>query len=80
MSGDLDPDAADRLRALGLRIRTVRVERRLSPIELASAIGVPPHRFAAVEAGREEIAVDDLFQIAAALGMTAAELVAPLDG
>jgi XRE family aerobic/anaerobic benzoate catabolism transcriptional regulator len=67
----------DLLAALGRRVRALRAERGTSRAALAEEAGLSPRFLAEVEAGRGNISVRRLADLARALGTTAAAL---LDG
>lgn len=62
-------------RALALRIRTFRKQRRLSQERLGAAAGLSGKFIGEVERGEKSISVDSLYRVARGLGSTLAELV-----
>jgi len=68
-------------RALGLRIRTFRKQRRLSQERLGDAASLSGKFIGEVERGEKSISVDSLYRVAQGLDSTLAELVGlPDDG
>jgi len=60
---------------VGLRIQRARIERGLTQEQLALLSGVSRNVLMDVEHGRRSILLDRIFDIAKALGLTAAELL-----
>lgn len=65
-------------RAVGARIRAVRIERGMTQEALALASGVTRNVLIDVEHGRRGLLYERLFDIAAALGVAAADLMVQL--
>lgn len=66
----------DRLKALGLAIREARRAQHLSQEKLAELAKLHRNFVGLVERAESQIAIDSLFAIADALGMTASTLLA----
>lgn len=64
-----------RRKRVGLRIQRARIDRGLTQEQLALLSGVSRNVLMDVEHGRRSILLDRIFDIAKALGMTAAELL-----
>lgn len=64
-------------RELGERIRQARSAKRVSQQDLAVSTGLTRTSIANVEAGRQRLPVDRLFDISIALGVDAASLLPP---
>lgn len=64
---------------IGLRIRSRRLDLRLSQVSLADAIGVTFQQVQKYEKGQNRISAAMLIKIASVLGLTAAELMPNLD-
>lgn len=67
----------DPKRALGLRIKELRVEHALTQEELADRSGLFRTYMSRIESGRANPTLTMLFQIAAAFGVDPRELLAP---
>ncbi len=67
------PDAADV--ALGRRLRSLRVRRRLSQTALGEVLGVSFQQIQKYERGAHRIRVSQLGRLAEALGVSAAEFL-----
>lgn len=68
------PSAAPVKLALGRRIRSLRRTRALTQEALAERAGVHPTYLAGIERGERNPALENLYAIAAALGVKLAEL------
>lgn len=70
-----DPVLAGQLRAIGDNIHELRRERGLTQEALADAAGLHRTYIGSVERGERNLAVGNLFALAAALGVTITELI-----
>jgi transcriptional regulator with XRE-family HTH domain len=70
----------DELARLGVAVRNLREECRLSPSELAGSAGVPEHRVRALEDGRLDPDYVLLVRLAKALGVRPSALVLRAEG
>ena len=75
----VDPDAAGFLRALGDRVRLLRVSRRLTQAELAAHTEMSRNFISLLEHGTHGIDVLRLRALAAFFDLTVAELLSDLD-
>jgi transcriptional regulator with XRE-family HTH domain len=66
-------------RILAENLRLIRLQRRIPQDELAHLVGLDRSYFGAVERGMRNIAVDNLDKIAAALGISVAQLLTEPD-
>ena len=66
--------------AVGKRLATIREHRRMSPTDLAAAIGVTKACDSQYERGRITIKATRLDQLARALHCRAGDLLHPIDG
>ena len=71
-------DDAGFIRALGERIFSHRNAGRLTVPEVATLTGIDVNRLASIERGSVELSMGELLRLARALGITPAELVAPV--
>jgi transcriptional regulator with XRE-family HTH domain len=71
--GELDPEAY--LRALGKRVRILRLTRELTQEELATAAGMSRSFVSLIEHGSHGVDVIRLIRLAAALDVPLAELI-----
>ena len=60
--------------ALGGAMRSARTERGYSQESFASHVGLDRSNYGAIERGESNVSLDTIVKIAAALGITAAEL------
>lgn len=74
------PENAKELARLGIAVRALREERRLTRRELAAAAGVGERRIQALEAGRLDPDYVLLVRVAKALGVRAGALVLRAEG
>lgn len=70
-----DPAAAEFLRALGKRVRLLRLTQERTQEEVAQAAGVSRSFLSTIERGSEGVDVGKLFRLAGVLGVSLAELV-----
>jgi transcriptional regulator with XRE-family HTH domain len=70
-----EPDPAAYLRALGKRIRLLRLTRELSQAELAEAAGMSRSFISLIEHGTHGVDVVRLLRLAAALGVPLEDLL-----
>lgn len=66
---NLPPDAADRLRQLGYRIRLARIRRRLPAVEVAAKAGINRNTLTALEQGKPGVAVGAYIAVLWVLGL-----------
>jgi transcriptional regulator with XRE-family HTH domain len=66
------------LRAFGRQLSKLREERGISLVELASRADIEPRDMAAIEAGKKDFHIADIFRLAAALDVRPSQLLAPL--
>ena len=74
----LTKDEAKALRHIGLRVRAARLRRRMSRAELAVAAGLNTAHCGTIERGENNTTLLSLMRIAAALGVSASELLHPI--
>jgi transcriptional regulator with XRE-family HTH domain len=70
-------EAAALLRELGKRVAAARKARDLSQEALAEAMGISPGYVRRVEGGRENLTLESVAKFAAAVGVSAWELLGP---
>ena len=66
---DLVPYARDAAALMGANVRTERVNRRWTAVELAARAGCSRHTVAAIEHGRPSVAFGHVLNVCAALGI-----------
>jgi len=77
-SGEVDPDAW--LRALGKRVRLLRLTREMTQDELATAAGMSRSFVSLIEHGTHGVDVVRLLRLSAALDVPLVELLGAPDG
>jgi XRE family transcriptional regulator, aerobic/anaerobic benzoate catabolism transcriptional regulator len=75
MGSSGEPDAEAYLRALGKRVRILRLTRELTQEELAAASGMSRNFVSLIEHGAHGVDVVRLLRLAAALGVPLEELL-----
>lgn len=71
--------ALPRLKAVGQRIKELRVQRKWSQAKLSGRVGMTPQHLGVIEGGRGQVSLDALQGIAAELGVYPSDLVLVLD-
>jgi len=66
-------------RALGTRIAALRRQHRLTQLELGDRVGMSRATIASIEAGRQKVALDQLYAMGSALGISQISDLIPME-
>jgi transcriptional regulator with XRE-family HTH domain len=77
-SAHLAAAAEDQARQIGLRIKQLRENRKLSGKDLAERAGITPQSLSRIEQGRHDVVFTTLLRILAAMGCSLKDIAAPV--